>query len=286
MAKWALRHARASVCDRGVFSSLERRKEWDNDFNVHETLVLWWGLDLSSQVAFLIRSACSYEKVCICVEAVCTSSFLCLLTFISDLTYTCMTVCMTECGQSCFVSSPVLGGLFGVVVPCWNIGVDSFRGLRWKRAAKFLWLGAARRSRGQASPPAHPTNPFMFPNRRPRAAPHSYSSTNACVCLIPETWSQWPPSHEHSYLLLIYVMSFHYFHLKLSTSLFITFSVCCLSPSFCPFSGLCVLNYYFLILTLSRRNRPRVFMPHVFLCKHIGSLSSLFITLSSALYVT
>ncbi|CAM4525019.1 unnamed protein product [Leuciscus chuanchicus] len=89
--------------------------------------------------------------------------------------------------SSCFVRSPVLGGLFGVVVPFWNIGVDSFRGLQGEHTAKFLWLGAAQRSRGQASPPAHPTNPFMFPNRRPRAAPHSFCSTNACVCLIPET---------------------------------------------------------------------------------------------------
>lgn len=124
------------------------------------------------------------------------------------------------CGQSCFVRSPVLGGLFGVVVPFWNIGVDSFLGLQREHAAKFLWLGAAWRSRGQASPPAHPTNPFMFPNRRPRAAPHSYCSTNACVCLIPETWWQWPPCHEwkkershslfHSVLclLLIFILNF------------------------------------------------------------------------------
>lgn len=37
-----------------------------------------------------------------------------------------------------------------------------------------------------------------------------------------------------------------------------------LSPSPCPYSGLCIFNYYFLILTFSRSNRPQVFMPHVF----------------------
>lgn len=199
------------------------------------------------------------------------------------------------CGQSCFVRSPVLGGLFGVVVPFWNIGVDSFLGLQREHAAKFLWLGAAWRSRGQASPPAHPTNPFMFPNRRPRAAPHSYCSTNACVCLIPETWWQWPPCHEWKKSILTlsftYVMSFIDFHLKLSLSVMFVF----LSPSSCPYSGLCILNYYFLILTFSRSNRPQVFMPHVFFslsfsivyhafffypicvlgCGHIGSIRKL-----------
>lgn len=139
-------------------------------------------------------------------------------------------VCANVCGQSCFVRSPVLRGLFGVVVPCWNIGVDSFRGLHKRRAAKFLWLEAVRRSRGQASPPAHPTNPFMFPNRRPRAAPHSYCSTNACVCLIPETWWQWPPCHEwkksllfHSVLCLLLI-----FILKLSLPVMFVFLSLCL----------------------------------------------------------
>lgn len=194
---------------------------------------------------------------------------------------------MNVCGQSCFVRSPVLGGLFGVVVPCWNIGVDSFHGLKRERAAKFLWLGAVRRrSRGQASPPAHPTSPFMFPNRRPRAAPHSYCSTNACVCLIPETWWQWPPCHEWKKsglirsvlcLLLIFILNF----LCLS----------CLSFSLRP--PVPILVCVSLIITFWYWRFPEVtdhrFSYHMcfFAMFFSRSLSPLFITLSfSALYVT
>lgn len=176
------------------------------------------------------------------------------------------------CGQSCSVRSPVLGGLFGVVVPFWNIGVDSFLGLQREHAAKFLWLGAAWRSRGQASPPAHPTNPFMFPNRRPRAAPHSYCSTNACVCLIPETWWQWPPCHEwkkraFSLSLSLCVMSFIDFHLKLSLSVMFVF----LSPS----SSVPVLVCVFLIITFWYWHFPEV-TDHRFSC-HMWLFFTLFL---------
>lgn len=142
-------------------------------------------------------------------------------------------------------------------------------------------ISLARRSRGQASPPAHPTKPFMFPNRRPRAAPHSYCSTNACVCLIPETWWQWPPCHEWKKcglvrsvlcLLLIFILNF----------LFLS----CLSFSLLP--PVPILVCVSLIITFWYWCFPEV-TDHRFSCHmcFFFSLFPLFITLSfSALYVT
>ncbi len=169
---------------------------------------------------------------------------------------------MNLCGQSCFVRSPVLGGLFGVVVPSWNIGVDSA-----ERACCQISLArssAALQGPGQPSCSSH--KPFHVPQPQAKSGA-SLLLQHQRMCL-PNSWDMMTVASLprvkkersrslHVILLLISILNF----------------LCLSCLSSCPYSGLCIFNYYFLILTFSRSNRPQVFIPHVFLCYVFFSLS-------------
>ncbi len=189
---------------------------------------------------------------------------------------------MNVCVQSCFVRSPVLGGLFGVVVPSWNIGVDSA-----ERACCQISLArssAALQGPGQPSCSSH--KPFHVPQPQAKSGA-SLLLQHQRMCL-PNSWDMMTVASlprvkkERSrslrvILLLISILNF----LCLS----------CLSFSLCP--PVPILVCVSLIITFWYWHFPEVtdhwFSYHMcfFAMFFSRSLSPLFIMLSfSALYVT
>lgn len=137
------------------------------------------------------------------------------------------------------------------------------------RAAGRAWcqISLARSSaalQGPGQPSCSSHKPFHVPQPQAKSGA-SLLLQHQRMCL-PNSWDMMTvaslPRVKKERSRSLCVMSFIDFHLKLSLSVMFVF----LSLSSCPYSGLCIFNYYFLILTFSRSNRPQVFMPHVFLC--------------------